>query len=444
MDTPICEFVNRYHLSSPIRLHMPGHKGQCLTGLEHMDITEIEGADSLYHADGIIKRSEENASRLFGCPTIYSTEGSSLCIRTMLHLVLLHGGENTVIAAARNVHSSFVSAAAMLDLKVRWLYPSQPDSYLSCKLDAMELEIFLINERPTALYITSPDYLGNIADIEEIANICHRHNVLLLVDNAHGAYLRFINPSLHPMTLGADLCCSSAHKTLPALTGAAYLHIAQSAPPICYNQAKNVMALHGTTSPSYLILQSLDMVNVHLVNGYRFQLKERIRQVRHMKERLMEYGYALTGDEPMKVTILAKAYGYTGIELAGFLRQEGIYCEYADPDHLVMMMSPAIDETQLQRVSQVLADIPRRLAITEGPPAFHQCEQERSIREAMLAPCRTVPADHALGRILASPSVGCPPAVPIAICGERIDLAAVQRFRYYGIQQVTVMSDYGW
>lgn len=444
MDTPICEFVAQYNLSNPLRLHMPGHKGLHLTGLEHLDITEIEGADSLYHAEGIIKRSEENASKLFGCPTIYSTEGSSLCIRTMLHLVQLYGGENTVIAAARNVHSSFVNAAAMLDLKIRWLYPSEPNSYLSCKLDLMELEIFLINEQPTALYITSPDYLGNMADIKEISDICHRNNVLLLVDNAHGAYLRFINPSLHPVTLGADLCCSSAHKTLPALTGGAYLHIGQAAPPIFHSQAKNVMSLHGTTSPSYLILQSLDLVNVHLVSGYRFQLKQRIRQVEQMKARLLECGYVLTGDEPMKVTLLAKAYGYTGIELAGFLRQERIICEYADPDHLVMMLSPAIDDTQLHRISQALADIPRRPPIAEGPPAFHHCTPERTIREAMLAPCRTVPADHALGRILASPSVGCPPAVPIAICGERIDLAAIQRFRYYGIQQVTVMSDYGW
>ena len=444
MDAPICDYVNQYCHSNALRLHMPGHKGTCMLGFESMDITEIEGADSLYAADGIIKRSEENASRLFGCPTIYSTEGSSQCIRAMLHLVRLHGGENTLIAAARNVHSSFISAVAMLDLNVRWLYPSEPDSYLSCKLDPLELEIFLINERPTALYITSPDYLGNMADIRQISEICHRNGVLLLVDSAHGAYLRFVNPSLHPMTLGADICCSSAHKTMPVLTGGAYLHIAESVPFIIRDQAKNAMAMFGSTSPSYLILQSLDFANVHLVSGYRYRLKEMMHHVQDMKEQLLAHGYQITGDEPMKVTICPKSYGYTGLELAGFLKESGIHCEYADPDHLVLMFSTGNSSAGVLRVTQALLDMPRLPAITETPPPFRHCEVEKTIRQAMLAPCRTVPADHALGRILASPSVGCPPAVPIAICGERIDLSTIQRFRYYGIQQVTVLNDYGW
>lgn len=442
MDAPICDFVRSYCHSTPLRLHMPGHKGICLLGMESMDITEIPGADSLYEASGIIRRSEENATRLFGCPTFYSTEGSSLCIRAMLYLARLYGGEGTVIAAARNVHRSFISAVAMLDLPVRWLYPKEPDSYLSCKLDPVELETFLIQEKPTAMYVTSPDYLGNMLDIALIAQICHRHGVLLMVDNAHGAYLRFINPSLHPMGLGADICCDSGHKTLPVLTGGAYLHVSESAPSLFREQAKNALAMFGSTSPSYLILQSLDMVNVYLVTGYRYQLKERIRQVRELKDALTEQGYELTGDEPMKVTIRPKSYGYTGQELADLLRKNSVYCEYADPDHLVLMMSPELGEVGVERVRQELLDIPRLPAIQEEPPSFRRCDAEMSIRDAVLSPCRTLPADHSLGRILASPSVGCPPAVPIAICGERIDLATIQRFRYYGIQRVTVLNDF--
>lgn len=442
MDAPICDFVSAYCHSYPLRLHMPGHKGVALTGMESMDITEIPGADSLYAPEGIIKRSEENASRLFGCPTYYSTEGSSQCIRAMLHLVRQNYGPQTVIAAARNVHQSFLTAVAMLDLQVKWLYPKEAASYLSCTIDPEDLEQFLIDEKPTAVYLTSPDYLGNMADIALMAEICHRHKVLLLVDNAHGAYLRFINPTQHPMALGADICCDSAHKTLPALTGAAYLHISEHLPFLFRDQAKNALLMYGSTSPSYLILQSLDLVNVYLVKGYRHQLKERIRQVGELKEALLAQGYELAGNEPMKVTLRPKSYGYTGHELYGLLRDQGIHCEYADPDHLVMMISPDLSEECLLRIRRELMDIPRRAPILEPPPEFHRCEVVRSIREAMLdSTCRTYPIHTALEMILASPSVSCPPAVPIVICGERIDMQALKCFEYYGIQQVTAMRD---
>ena len=231
MDTPICDFVRNYAEGNGLRLHMPGHKGHPFLGIEHLDITEIDGADSLYEADGIIRQSEENAGALFGCPTFYSTEGSSQCIRAMLYLAVLHAskqGRSPLVLAARNVHKAFLSAAALLDLDVEWLYADQTASYLSCHVtpDDVDQTLCAMVEKPAAVYLTSPDYLGNVADIEGIAAVCRRHGTLLLVDNAHGAYLRFLSTSQHPMDLGADLCCDSAHKTLPVLTGGAYLHIA--------------------------------------------------------------------------------------------------------------------------------------------------------------------------------------------------------------------------
>ena len=238
MKTPICDFVNTYARSDSIRLHMPGHKGisekeSSLPFLaEAFDITEIPGADSLYEADGIIRESEKNASLIFGSHTFYSTEGSSQCIRAMLYLSLIYAksqGKTTTIAAARNVHKSFISAAAMLDIDINWIYSentSNDNSYLSCTVDAdaLDKKLSSLKEKPFAFYITSPDYLGNISDVSAISRVCHKHGVLLLVDNAHGAYLKFLSPSQHPIDLGADLCCDSAHKTLPVLTGGAYLH----------------------------------------------------------------------------------------------------------------------------------------------------------------------------------------------------------------------------
>ena len=438
MDTPICDFVRDYGSKDNIRLHMPGHKGKNQLGIESLDITEIDGADSLYEASGIIQRSEENASRLFGCPTFYSTEGSSQCIRAMLYLALLHAkefGKRPVIAAGRNAHKTFLTGAALLDLDVRWMYPKDDGSYLSCNLTPEVVEAVLEQEHPTAVYLTSPDYLGNVADIAGIAKVCKKHSALLLVDNAHGAYLKFLEPSRHPMDLGADLCCDSAHKTLPVLTGGAYLHCA----PEFRDWAKNALSLFGSTSPSYLILQSLDGANPYLAS-LADKLKGFLPQVEAIREKLTEKGYRLCGQEPLKITIPPKPYGYTGQELAQMLQNRHIVSEFADPDFLVLMLTPENSPRELDALTEALLSIPRKRPILEQPPRFRPGRWVCSPREAMLSPMETLPVTECEGRVLAAATVGCPPAVPIVVSGERIDDHAMACFRYYGITHCSVMK----
>ena len=172
----------------------------------------------------------------------------------MIYLTAIYAkqqGRRLLIAAGRNAHKTFLSAAALNDADVMWLQPARQESYLSCTIGAEELDEILSRspEKPVAVYLTSPDYLGNTADIGALAQVCHKHGALLAVDNAHGAYLRFLPQSRHPMDLGADLCCDSAHKTLPALTGAAYLHLSGEMDCILGSQAKNAMMIFGSTSP---------------------------------------------------------------------------------------------------------------------------------------------------------------------------------------------------
>ena len=448
MNTPICDFVRRYCDSGTMRLHMPGHKGQGPLGFEQLDITEISGADSLYEASSVIAESERNASLLFGCPTFYSTEGASQCIRAMVYLAMLHAkqqGKQPLIAAARNVHKTFLSAAALLDTPVDWLYPAEESAYLSCHISAEALESYFVSAPvvPAAVYVTSPDYLGNMLDIGALAEVCHRHGALLLVDNAHGAYLRFLSPSRYPMDLGADMCCDSAHKTLPVLTGGAYLHISSAAPAFFTEQAKNALALFGSTSPSYLILQSLDAANGVLADpDYIRSLHTLYARLEDCRQQLSRHGInANCGQDPLKLTIHPRFYGYTGTELAEYLRQHKIECEFADPDFLVLMATPAITTEDLQRLADTLKQLPRREAILAEPPRIPRPDKVLSIREAMLCPGKTVPVAESLGRILASPSVGCPPAVPILVCGERIDEAAMACFQYYGIDHCTVAEE---
>ena len=446
MDTPIVDFVRRYCQSDALRLHMPGHKGIGPLGFEALDITEFAGADDLHAPEGIIRESEENASALFGAQTVYSTEGSSQCIRVMLQLAAIHAkrcGRKPLIAAGRNAHKAFLSAAALLDLDILWLWPQQESSYLSCRLTAEDLEQALLAapELPAAVYLTSPDYLGNITDIAAMAKVCHAHDILLLVDNAHGAYLRFLTPSQHPMDLGADLCCDSAHKTLGVVTGGAYLHISRNAPAWFAEQVKDTMALFGSTSPSYLILQSLDAANAALAEEYPRQLADLLAQLQPLRLRLAAQGYTLLGDEPMKLTLDAKAYGYEGTELAELLHQRGLVCEFADPDFVVLMPSPQTGANGLARMTEILCAIPRRDPITTTPPALFRPQKVMSARQAALAPKRYVDAAQSEGYILSAASVGCPPAVPIVACGERIDRDAVEAFAYYGITRCAVVDD---
>ena len=439
MKTPICDYVNQYARSEALRLHMPGHKGTGVLGVERLDITEIPGADSLYEAAGIIRQSEENASALFGCPTFYSTEGASQCIRAMVHMAMLSAkeqGRTPCIAAGRNAHKAFLSAVALLDADVVWLQGKAQENYLSCTLTAEDLELaFSGDKTPTAVYITSPDYLGNVADIPALSAVCRRHGALLLLDNAHGAYLRFLPQSLHPMDLGADLCCSSAHKTLPVLTGGAYLHTAAS----LADGARDALALFGSTSPSYLILQSLDACNLYL-ESYGEALSAFLPKVSALGEKLRQNGYRLTGSEPMKLTLCTKPYGYLGTELAAYLEEKGIVCEFADPDFVVLMPTLQTGEEGLARLEKALLSAAKRPAIQAEAPRFSARERVCSVRQAMLGVSRKVPVAEALGHVLASPCVGCPPAVPIVLCGERIDEKAVSAFHYYGITHCTVME----
>ena len=464
MKTPIVDFVRRYAASGTSRLHMPGHKGCGPLGCEQWDITEIQGADELYEAEGVIAESEANATALFGTAhTYYSTEGSSQCIRAMLALALQSAkptGQRPVLCAARNAHKALLYAAALLDFDIQWLWPAADaaGALCSCPVTPAELEAALTageraGQAPFAVYVTSPDYLGGVQDIAGLARVCTAHGLPLLVDNAHGAYLRFLPEDRHPVALGAAICCDTAHKTLPVLTGGAYLHLGQNAPVQDEAAVRNTLNLFGSTSPSYLILQSLDAANAALAGEWPRQLAECCAALETLRQALNAFapGFARAGNapdrEPLKLTLDAAAVGYTGGELAQTLRSRAIECEYADPRYVVLMPTPANRPEDFARLREALLSLPKRppLAVQSDAALFRALAGQQAqtppgctIREAIFAPQEMVPARDAVGRICAMPTVSCPPAIPITVSGERVTPAAVQLMERYGIQKLSV------
>ncbi len=435
METPVYNFLKKYNKKRITRFHMPGHKGKA----SKYDITEIKGADVLYAESGILAKSQENAAKLFGtAATIYSTEGSTLSIKAMLGVIAEKVNGKPLILAARNVHSSFVRACAVFDIDVSWL-EAKRHSLTECNVtkEALENALEGLERQPDAIYITSPDYLGNIADIKALSEVAKKYSVPLLVDNAHGAYLKFLEKSRHPIDLGAAMCADSAHKTLPVLTGGAYLHIAKDYEPYI-DIAKRKMRFLASTSPSYLILSSLDRCNKFLVTE---KFKKTARKVQKLKKFLIDKGFYLIGNEPLKITVNAKKCGYSGETLAKILRKKKIECEFSDKDFVTLMVSPFNSALDFLRLKKAFSSTKILKEIKKEPLTFSLPERKMSIRQAVLLENETVATEYALGRVCGEVSVTCPPAVPPVISGEIIDENVLNILREYNIEKINVVKE---
>lgn len=441
MNTPIYNFCKAYANSDSLRLHMPGHKGKVyvhpLSDVFPLDITEIRGADSLFEAEGIIKESEDSAARLFKTvKTLYSCGGSTLCIQAMLALAVPPRGR---VLAARNAHVAFHNACAMLDLEVSWLYsPTGSDNPISCNCTAADIEsaITEMPSPPACVYITSPDYYGQMADIAAISTVCKSHGIPLLVDNAHGAHLAFLEESRHPIALGADLCSDSAHKTLPVLTGGAYLHIGS---PRFAAVAKSVMSLFASTSPSYLTLCSLDLCNPYLEEKVRADLADVIAAIGKLKATLSPTWSFADGD-PLHLTLLPNKNGLTGRAVATSLEKSGIIPEYADDEAVVMLFSPLDGGAECGRLLEALQEIEPSSGNERHSLPLPILTQKLSVRAATLAENEEVAVSEAEGRICGRVKITCPPGVALVAAGEEISGEAINILKKYSILRINVVK----
>ena len=424
MNTPIHDFLVKYSESGTIRAHMPGGKGLAYP----LDITEINGADELYESCGIIRESERNTAGLFGAAeTCYSCGGATLAIQAMLAAVCAVSGKRTV-AAGRYSHKSLINSAVLLGLNVKWIYPR---SFLGADITP-EAVGKAIDSDTAAVFVNSVDYLGGECDIRAVSAVCRKRGVLLLVDNAHGAYKVFTDD--HPLMLGADMTADSAHKTLPAITGTAYLHLADRR---FYTEAKAAMSLFGSSSPSYLMLDSLDLCARYIAEKRNGAL-ETISRVRALKKELSDAGVPLLQSDAMRITVDAAEMGYTGEELGGLIRERGAECEMCAGRYCVMLFSAVQPENDFPALSRIMREIPRRerLVVPEIPVIVP--EKALPPREAFFSRKKRVPVKEAAGRICAGISSPCPPCVPVVMPGEVISGQAAETMLHYGVAEISV------
>lgn len=400
MNTPLYDALTAFADTNPLRLHMPGHKGKGLPGWEHLtrlDFTELPPTGNLYEPGGAIGEAEAlwaKAAHMKDC--LMLTCGSTQGIHTALTLTCPIG---CTLLADRNCHHSVYHAMALLDLLPVYLMEKTPQG----------VEKILKNHPVIkTVCITSPDYYGQLYDVTGIAAVCHNAGAKLVVDGAHGAHLSFLGIDHYQ---GADLVVCSAHKTLPALGQSALLF---SGGEYTGDDLRRAAAIHGTSSPSYPILISMDLARAWMespegIGCYRAAC----RRVEQLRKKFP----ALDGDnlDPGRLTLRVK----NGFELERRLQERGIWPEMADSGHVVFIVTGADSMEELDRLEYVLKEL-----APEGDESSCPLPPEPEIvlrpRQALFAPAQVLPLARCEGKISACQIAPYPPGIPVVAPGEVI------------------------
>ena len=450
--TPLHDFLCEYAASDILRAHMPGHGGSFIPAfpkgerrLFAHDITEVRGAGTLYENNhDVIFQSEAVAACIFGTAfTFYSCGGSTLSIQAMLLLAKSRGYRRVV--ASRYSHRSLTSAAVLLDLDLVWLYSLE---YCNAVIRSGELSSCLstLSSRSAlsdvCVFATAVDYLGHTADIRGLRAVCDSFGgIPLLADNAHGAYSVFIGGT-HPAVCGADFCADSAHKTLPALTGAAYLHIsAENRFGVTRAEAKSAFALFATSSPSYLIMESLDLCNLHFYRD-RSAVADTFTQVAVLKRDIAALGFDVCESDALRVVISCD-----GVRLAELLRQFRVEPEFADNGACVLMLGTLFRDfdkllKSFMNISRVV-DV-KTLGGTEYSPFFGESDYPiYRIRDFYFTKKRQLPIDTVIAACDADEPFICaetpavtPPCFPLCLPGDVLNREICERLARFGIDDI--------
>ncbi len=443
------DYLQAYAKSGKIPMHMPGHKRNSSFSMANpyeWDVTEVEGLDNLHHPRGILKQEMERLGRRYHTrDTYFLVNGSTGGILTAIASCCRRGDK---ILVARNCHRSVYHAIYLLNLMPVYIYPEvDEETGIALDIPPQQIADMLEQENVSCVILTSPTYEGIVSDIKSIAAICHRQNIPLIVDEAHGAHLAW--GKMFPETAiqqGADLVIESLHKTLPALTQTALLH--RVTERVKAETVARYLSIFQTSSPSYVLMASmsqcvswLEQSGDGIWTAYDKRLSEFERQAADWRHLWL---WRRENQDRGKLVIGTWGAEITGIQLAERLRNKYlIEVEMETPSYILAMTSVADREETLPRFADALTQIdaaisertgsgvaalPNRVSGVSGVPAVvrlcpYEAAQYRKKR-LRLEECQ--------GEIAAEYAYVYPPGIPFLAAGEQITAEVAEQIRQAG------------
>lgn len=444
ISMPLIEAMLQYKSEDVYPLHTPGHKGgrgmqrllrQELGASVQMDVSLMSELDDIHEPETYIKEAQELAARTYGSDACFwAVNGTSQAIHAML-LTALNPGEKLLLP--RNAHRSVAGGLVLGGIEAVYLQPEyQPEFGIQMQVTVQQIEAALAQDsKIKAVLLTSPNYYGVAADVRAIADCCHAHNAVLLVDEAHGPHLGF-SELLPPSALqcGADACAQSTHKILGAMTQCSMLHVQGAR--LDLQRAADVMSLLTTTSPNYLLMASLDAARAQ-VQAYGGEMAASAVQAAAKLRRLCAAYSGLRVMEAAdcgglqldstKVTVNFAAWGYTGVEVGELFREVRVAVELVDAYNVLFLVTYADVTTDydeaLARIAAVLDKMQAQKRAPLQLAAAAQVPQTQAIlplRDVFYRAKRAVPLAQAVGKICGEQVSFYPPGIPVLLPGELV------------------------
>ena len=489
----IFDKLEEYSRSGAYPFHMPGHKRRLapdfIRNTARLDITEVEGFDDLHRPSGIIREAEERAARLYGSEeTHFLVNGST---SGLLAAIGSFSGKKSVLLA-RNCHRSVYNAAEINRMSPVYIYPGTENAFGVYEgVSANEVEAVLERiksrgeEMPAAVVITSPSYPGVVCDAAGICDAAHRYRVPVIVDEAHGAHFGFSEyfPK-SAVRCGADLVIQSAHKTLPALTQTALIHINGNL--VDRERLRRMLTVYQTSSPSYILMGSLDAC-MEMLEKDRDDLfgryTERLSKAREKLSALKNL--KLLGKQDLdekqsfdydrsKIVLRAAGGRVSGKQLADMLRKDfGLEPEMASEKYVLLMTSIGDTDEGFDRLCDAAGKISDELEafpeICDEPEAVPSVRDESAVSgrrcsesyaagadriinpevklppwQAVLMESEDIPLSEAEGRTAGDYVYIYPPGVPLLVPGETVTSEAADTIREWlaaGLEPTGVRGD---